>query len=174
VSTPVPEASARHESSLKRFIERFPRSTFDLEGIAQEAFLRACAVERTRPIEQPKSLLFRIAKHVARSQLTREARQIADYIEDFEASAVIRVEHLSQNEISARFTPQCRKVHLPRKVHGFSHEEIASQLGIAVSTVENHLIRAVEQCERYVREKANAQRGPEPSLVSHGRRRGRS
>jgi RNA polymerase sigma factor (sigma-70 family) len=184
-STPVSEAYARHESSLKRFIGRFFRGTPDIEDIAQEAFLRAYAAERNRPIEQPKSFLFRIAKHVALSQLTRKARQITDYIEDSDDSAVIQVEHSAEDEISARqmlglhceavagLSPQCRQVYLLRKVHGFSHKEIAAQLGIAVSTVEKHLIKAVEQCDRYVRERSDVQPARTPSQESQGRVRGR-
>jgi RNA polymerase sigma factor (sigma-70 family) len=184
-STPVSAAYARHESSLKRFIARFLHNTADIEDIAQEAFLRAYAVERQRSIEQPKSFLFRIAKHVALSQLTRKARQMTGYIEDSDESAVIQVEHSAEDEVSARqilglhceavteLSPQCRHVYLLRKVHGLSHKEIANQLGIAVSTVEKHLIKAVEQCDRYIRERADARVTRTPSKVSQGRARGR-
>src|SRR5262245_44116674 len=88
-STPVYDAYVRHESSLKRFIGRFLRSSHDVEDIAQEAFLRAYAVEQGRSIEQPKSFLFRIAKHAALSQLSRKSQQITDYIEDSGDSALI-------------------------------------------------------------------------------------
>ena len=166
--TPVYDAYTRHGSSLKRFIGRFMRNSSDIEDIAQEAFLRAYTVERGRPIEQPKSFLFRIAKHLALSQLSRKARQITDYIEDFEDSSVIQLEHSAEEEISARqmlglhveavteLSAQCRQVYLLRKVHGFSHKEIAAHLGIAVSTVEKHLMKAIEQCERYVRERVES------------------
>jgi RNA polymerase sigma-70 factor (ECF subfamily) len=162
--TEVYEAYVRHQSSLKRFIARFLRGSPDVEDIAQEAFLRAYAVERERPIDQPKSFLFRIAKHVALSQLTRKSQQITDYIEDSDDSEVIGTESSAEDEFSARqilglhceavatLPPQCRQVYLLRKVHGLSHKEIAAQLGIAVSTVEKHLIKAVELCERYVRD----------------------
>src|SRR5690242_15413596 len=102
VSDSVYEAYLRHESSLKRFIGRFMRSAPDVEDIAQEAFLRAYAVERTRPIDQPKSFLFRISKHIALSQLARKGRQITDYIEDSDESAVIQTEDSAEDEISAR------------------------------------------------------------------------
>jgi RNA polymerase sigma factor (sigma-70 family) len=163
--TEIYDAYVRHESSLKRFIARFMRGSPDIEDIAQEAFLRAYAAERERPIEQPKSFLFRIAKHVALSQLTRKSRQITDYIEDSDNSEVIATECSAEDEISAReilglhceavasLPPQCRQVYLLRKVHGLSHKEIAGQLAIAVSTVEKHLIKAVEQCDRYVVER---------------------
>ena len=58
------------------------RNYSDIEDIAQEAFLRAHAAERGRPIEQPKSFFIRIAKHLTLTQLTRKSRQTTDYIED--------------------------------------------------------------------------------------------
>ena len=50
----------------------------------------------------------------------------------------------------AQLTPQCHEVYLLRKVQSLSHKEIASEMGIAVSTVEKHLMKAVEQCNRYL------------------------
>lgn len=167
-STPVYDAYTRHGSSLKRFIGRFMRGSSDIEDIAQEAFLRAYTVERGRPIEQPKSFLFRIAKHLALSQLTRKSRQITDYIEDSDDSSVIQLVHSAEEEISAHqmlglhcqaaaeLPPQCRQVYLLRKVHGFSHKEISEHLGIAVSTVEKHLMKAVELCDRFMRGRAGS------------------
>jgi RNA polymerase sigma factor (sigma-70 family) len=179
--TPVYEAYTRHGSSLKRFIGRFMRSPSDIEDIAQEAFLRAFTAERGRPIEQPKSFLFRIAKHLALSQLTRKARQITDYIEDFGDSEVIQLESSAEEQISAEqalelhckavaeLAPQCRQVYLLRKVYGFSHKEIGVELGIAVSTVEKHLMKAVEQCDRYIRERTDSRPSRAPPLASEGR-----
>ena len=167
-TTPIYEAFTRHHSSLKRFIGRFMRNHSDIEDIAQEAFLRAYAVELGRPIEQPKSFLFRIAKHLALSQLTRKSRLITDYIEDSEGASAIQTDFSPEEEISGRqmlqvhcdavatLSPQVRKAYLLRKVHGLSHKEIAAHEGIAVSTVEKHLMKAAEVCERYVRERVES------------------
>lgn len=165
VTTPIYEAFTRHNSSLKRFIGRFMRNYSDIEDIAQEAFLRAYAVERGRPIEQPKSFLFRIAKHLALTQLTRKSRQITEYIEDSDDPGVTQIDFSAEEEISGRqmlqihceavatLSPQVRKAYLLRKVHGLSHKEIAEHEGIAVSTVEKHLMKAAGVCEQYVRER---------------------
>jgi RNA polymerase sigma-70 factor (ECF subfamily) len=165
-SAGVLEAFVRHEQPLRRFIGRFLRNTADVDDVAQEAFLRAFSAERKRPIEQPKSFIFRIAKHIALTQLTRKARQITSYIEDSADSAVIGAHGSSEDEVIgeqslavhceavARLPPQCRQVYLLRKVHGLSHKEIAQHLGIAVSTVEKHLIKGLELCDRYVRDQS--------------------
>ena len=78
------------------------RGPSDIEDIAQEAFLRAYTVERGRPIQQPKSFLFRIAKHLALSQLTRKSRQITDVLEDVQTSSSIQMEHSAEEGVSAR------------------------------------------------------------------------
>ncbi|OGT82263.1 MAG: hypothetical protein A3J35_00220 [Gammaproteobacteria bacterium RIFCSPLOWO2_02_FULL_52_10] len=161
------EAFTRHQGALKRFISRFLPNSYDIEDVSQETFLRAYTTEKTREIEQPKSFLFRIAKHIALTQLTQKSRQITDYLEDFDDSEVLLIEDTVEDEFLARETlgihceavaglpPQCRRVYLMRKVYGMSHKEIAGQLGIAVSTVEKHLIKGVKLCDRYVREKTN-------------------
>lgn len=181
----VLDAYASHGSALKRFIGRLLRSPADIEDIAQEAFLRAYTVERGREIEQPKSFLFRIAKHLALSQLTRKSRQITDYIEDSVDSEVIPVESSAEDEICAlqalglhceavaALAPQCREVYLLRKVHGLSHKQIAAQLGIAVSTVEKHLMKAVEKCDRYIGERLEPRPGRTAALASQGKGRGK-
>ena len=166
-SSAIQEAFTRHQGALKRFISRFLPNSYDIEDVSQETFLRAYTTEKTREIEQPKSFLFRIAKHIALTQLTRKSRQITDYLEDFDDSEVLLIEDTVEDEFLARETlgihceavaglpPQCRRVYLMRKVYGMSHKEIAGQLGIAVSTVEKHLIKGVKLCDRYVREKTN-------------------
>jgi RNA polymerase sigma factor (sigma-70 family) len=169
-ATAVLDAFIRNQIALRHFIGRFIRNSSDVDEIAQEAFLQAFSVEKTEAVEQPKSLLFRIAKHVAVSRLRRKANQIVSYLEDSVDSDVLQTEDSPEDEVSARQTlalhceavsalpPQCRQVYLLRKVHGLSHKEIAAQLGIAVSTVEKHLIKGGQDCSRYVKERAYNQR----------------
>jgi RNA polymerase sigma factor (sigma-70 family) len=183
--TPIQDAFVRHESSLKRFIGRLTRHAADVEDITQEAFLRAFAVERDRAIEQPKSFLFRIAKHLALSQLTSKARQITDYLEDSDDTSRRDTASSAEDEVSAEqllalhceavvsLSPQCRQVYLLRKVHGLSHKEIAEHLGIAVSTVEKHLLKGIEQCDRFVRDRSKLKGDPtREARMSQQRRAG--
>ena len=165
IGTAVGQSYLRYGASLKR-----------VEDVAQEAFLRAYAVERNRPIAQPKSFLFRIAKHVALSTLDRKARQITDYIEDVDHSAIACADSRPEEELSAQqvlglhceaiaaLRPQCRRAYLLRKVHGLSHKEIAEHLGLTVSTVEKHLIKALAHCERYVRKRVEGRTTPSHAL----------
>jgi len=44
--------------------------------------------------------------------------------------------------------PKCRDVFVLRMIDGLSQREIAERLGIAVSTVEKHLARGLQQCRQ--------------------------
>ncbi|MEX2525666.1 MAG: RNA polymerase sigma factor [Gammaproteobacteria bacterium] len=158
----VYEAYMDHQAALKRFIARFLPSSHDIEDVSQETFLRAFSTEQGRRIEQPRSFLFRIAKHIALTQLTRKSRQITDYLREIDNSDALYTEFSAEEETMAKeslgihcdavasLPPQCRRVYLMRKVYGMSHKQIAESLDIAVSTVEKHLIKGVEQCDSYV------------------------
>lgn len=168
-----------HKSALKRFISRFLQNAQDIEDVAQEAFLRAYTAEKKSDIQQPKSFLFRIAKNVAVSELRLKSRQITDYIEDQASQDVLLGEWTLEDEVSAQeklgihceavstLPPQCRRVYLMRKVYGMPHKEIAERLEIAVSTVEKHLMKGVELCDRYVHEKT-ATDGRTPREIQDG------
>ncbi len=176
-------AFQQHQSALKRFISRYLRNNQDIEDVAQEAFLRAYIIGQREKVPQPKSLLFRIAKNVAVSELRLKSRRITDYIEDQVSSDVLLDEGTLEDEVMARqklgihceavasLAPQCRRVYLMRKVYGMPHKEIAERLGIAVSTVEKHLIRGVELCDNYVRERmGDVAPHKTRSAKSHGQR----
>jgi RNA polymerase sigma-70 factor (ECF subfamily) len=154
-----------HRLSLKRFIGRYLNNAQDIEDVSQEAFLRAFKAEKTTKVLQPKSFLFRIAKNVAISQLRSKSRQITDYIEDQPSADVLLSEWSTEDEVMAQqklgihceavaaLPPKCRRVYLMRKVYGMPHKEIAERLGIATSTVEKHLLKGVEACDRFIRER---------------------
>lgn len=180
--TAVYSAFLRHEAPLKRFVARFLRNSQDIEDIVQETFLRAYRAEVAKEIEQPKSYLFRIAKHLALTQLSNKSRQITDYLEDCGESTVASQSDSVEDEVIASQTlgihceavatlpPQCRRVYLMRKVYGMSHKEIADRLGIAVSTVEKHLIKGVAECDLFCSQRTRASPDSSaPGKASSGR-----
>jgi DNA-directed RNA polymerase specialized sigma24 family protein len=100
----VYKAYVEHESALKRFIYKYLPRPHDIEYISQEAFLKASAAETSRYIAEPKSFLFRIAKHIAISQLRKNTRHPTDYIEDFDCFDVVSNNGSAQDEAQAHQT----------------------------------------------------------------------
>ena len=150
-----------HVEALRRFISRFV-GKHDVEDVVQEAFIRAYNAETGKPIDQPKSYLFRIAKHVALNQLRQRSRKPTDYLEDLESPDVLVNEWTLEDEVMAQqklgfhcaavasLPPKCRKVYLLRKVYGMSYKDIASTLQISDSTVEAHISKGYARCDEYV------------------------
>ncbi len=164
-----------HQSFLKKFLSRYLYNHQDIEDVAQETYLRAYKAEQNKGIEQPKAFLFRIARNIALTELTKKSRQIVDTIADFDDFDVIQSEATVENEVEARqhlgiyceavamLPEQCRRVYLLCKVHGLPHKEIAERMGLTVSSVEKHLRKGVLKCRAYVREHEEAASIVQPS-----------
>jgi RNA polymerase sigma factor (sigma-70 family) len=145
------------KDALRRYLGRFFRRPQDVEDVLQEVFVRAYAAEARGPILLPKAYLFRAAKHVALNEIARRKNSATDSVEDFDDPDVVgsgtqpgveqevdgrRQLALFANAVAA-LPSQCRKVLVLKKIEGLSQKEIASRLGIAESTVEKHLAKAL-------------------------------
>lgn len=153
---------------LKRFLARFFTDPQDIDDVAQETYLRAFAAERKSRIEQPKAFLFRVAKNIALTELTRKSRQITDYIEDA-AEPMILESHASADEVAeaqenvgiyceavAQLPQKCRQALLLRKVHGLRHQEIADQMNLSISSIEKYLRQATLETADFIERRTNA------------------
>jgi RNA polymerase sigma factor (sigma-70 family) len=159
----ISAAFVEHNAFLKKFVARYLSSQHDIEDVVQEAYLRAYLAETQRDIDQPKAFLFRIAKNVALTNLTKKSRQITEYLEDTSASRVTETEAPADLELAAHellglyceaiatLSEKCREVFLLRKIHGLSHKEIAERMSLSVSSVEKYLRQGILTCDAYVR-----------------------
>ncbi|MDG1819376.1 MAG: RNA polymerase sigma factor, partial [Porticoccaceae bacterium] len=158
----VLEALQEHQSALKRFISRFVLRSNDIDDVVQETFLRAFNAEKGRVITHPKSFLFKIARNIAITELTRKSTRMMDFLEEIDESDsewgyVSAEDEVSAQEVIgvhceavAQLPPQCRRIYLMRKVHGLSYREIAQRCSITISTVEQHLAKGTRSCRLYV------------------------
>ncbi|MCH8057323.1 MAG: RNA polymerase sigma factor [Proteobacteria bacterium] len=159
----VSAAFVENNLFLRKFLSRYFSDEQDIEDVAQEAYLRAYIAEKKKEIEQPKAFLFRIARNVALTKLTKKSKQIPCYIEESTASEVIEVEASTDEVIEAQellglyceavamLPDKCREVFLLRKVHGLAHKEIAVRMSLSISSVEKYLRQGVLACKGYVR-----------------------
>ncbi len=154
-----------HAGSLTRFLSRFLDSRVEIEDVLQEAFLKALEAESNVHIESPLAYLFKTAKNLALNSIAERRRKRTDPIADFEELSVLYDLKLISNfdpesqalmeeqlalagEALEQLTPRVREVFVLRKVYGFSHKEIAKRLGIAVSTVEKHIVKGTLEMKR--------------------------
>lgn len=161
----VSAAFLENDTFIKRFLARFFSNNQDIEDVAQEAYLRAYVAEQQKEIEQPKAFLFRIAKNVALTQLTKKSKKITDYLEECGPLEVIEYGAAADSEAEAEeslglyceavaaLPEKCRQVFLLRKVHGLAHKEIAEHMSLSVSSVEKYLLRGILECRTFVEER---------------------
>ena len=161
----VAAAFLEHRDFLKRFLSRFFSDRQEIEDVAQEAFLRAYVAEQMKEIEQPKAYLFRAAKNIAFTQLSKKSRKITDYLEESGASAARESGPGADSEAEAEellglyceavaeLPDKCRQVFLLRKVHGLPHKEIAERMSLSISSVEKYMLKGILACKHFVEER---------------------
>ena len=162
ISSRIISVFLENEVIIKRFLRRYSANSHDIDDISQETILRALHAEQNREIREPKAFLFGVARNIARKSLEKKSRSLIDFIEDFgdkeylsDAPSVdecvdSRRQMLVFWEAVAELPPQCQKVFVLKKVHGYSHKEIAKKLEISISTIEKHVAAGLKRCSEYM------------------------
>jgi RNA polymerase sigma factor (sigma-70 family) len=144
-----------HEAALTRYLNRTWPQSADVADIRHDAYIRVLeAAAQSRP-RAPKSFLFSIARNLLADR-ARRARIVAiDLLEDLDSLNVLvddlspehrtsaRQQLVQLSEAFAQLPEKCREVVWLQRVQNLSHKEIASRLGIAVGTVEKHMIKGI-------------------------------
>ena len=139
---------------LRRYLTRFLGDANEAQDIAHDAYIRVYPKEGKAPPDNPQAFLYTTARNLALNRIKR--RKIAPFnSQDAHADTapsplpgvvqqVMARQEFSQLEAAiAELPPGCRAVLLLRKVELLSHQQIATRLGIAVSTVEKQHARAL-------------------------------
>jgi RNA polymerase sigma-70 factor (ECF subfamily) len=139
---------------LRRYLTRLLGDSAEAQDVAHDAYLRVYPKMEDQSAEKPEALLYTTARRLAFNRLKR--RKIAPFIPgeaNFETAAsaqpgvaqqvMARQEFHQLEQAIAQLPEGCRTVLLLRKIELLSHQEIARQLGIAISTVEKQHARAL-------------------------------
>ncbi|MEE4210676.1 MAG: RNA polymerase sigma factor [Parvularcula sp.] len=139
---------------LARFIARLAFSQDEVEDLLQETFLNAHRAKGGENLEEPRAYLYRVARTVCYKSNRRRASFLERMVEDIDVEGlsgdrpdgVRTVEGRERLRLLARcledMPPRPREVFIMRHIEGLTYKEIASALGLAVSTVEKHLAKA--------------------------------
>lgn len=130
----------------------------DVDDIVHDAFIKIITLQNWRQVETPAAFVKTVARNLVHD-LFRHRSVIPIYnVADLEATHA--VDGLANPELTnsgrdelrllvqlvEALPPQCKKVFTLRKVDGLSNGAIAKQLGLSVSTVEKHLVKALRLC----------------------------
>jgi RNA polymerase sigma-70 factor (ECF subfamily) len=141
--------------SLRRFLRCRGASAAEADDLVQEAVLRLHTYTRAGgEVRNPNAFLIRTALNLA-IDAHRRAREtlyepapidelnLIDLSPTPDEICAAEQRFRRMKETLDRVNPRTRAVFFMHRLQGFSHAEIAKQLGISVSSVEKHIASAV-------------------------------
>lgn len=149
---------------LRRYLATVLGNPHEAQDIAHDAYVRTYTAMQGQAISQPKAFLFTTARRLALNFRIRRASRMRpeeNAVLDREAAdtpdaAAILISQQEREVLAAAIAglPEgCREVLILRNRDELSHQEIADRLGLARSTVEKHLARALRLLREAVAEK---------------------
>jgi len=179
-----------HEAALRQWLSRRPSAVgMDVEDVVQESYAILAGLRDIEHINRPRNYLFEVAKSVVLQSLRRSRVVTIDAQSNVEVLAIPedaptpervvadRQELAHVAALIATLPDRCREVFTLRKLHGLSQREVASQLGIAESTVEKHMVKALAMLTDAIgrggnrRVASSMDRDPQNEAISHERAR---
>ncbi len=156
----------KHKSQLSQFLSRYLQQPQDLEDVVNETYIRVYLSQKEgKKLSYPKAYMFKTARNLALKHLDRNSTKLVDQLVDtnddqFQVDGLINEISSEDEAVSEQsllhfikavetLPTKCRKIFILRKIHGYSHEEIATTMNIAKSTVENQLAIALSKCHQY-------------------------
>ncbi len=140
---------------LTRYFERHVHESADVEDLVQEVFMRLLHRRDLTAIDRPEGYLFETAASVirdrARKRVVRHAQDHESYDESVHAIEDASLERVSMDREALQavvralheLPERTRTVFILHRMEELRQTEIARRLGISVSAVEKHMIKAV-------------------------------
>lgn len=156
-------AFEQFRSGLYRFLLRRLRGTGNAEDLAQEVYLRLLRSVDPGQVKCPQAYVYRVAFNVLyefklrqrgdpiafdSQMIDQAAEKLAD--DDALPDEVYADEAKGRRleQVIAQLPPMQRAALRLATQHDLSHAQIADKLGISVSTMRNHLYKAIDSCRQ--------------------------
>jgi RNA polymerase sigma-70 factor (ECF subfamily) len=150
-----------YEKTLRRYLRRRFPTLPDVDDIVQETYVRLFRERRAGRNFEARSYLVPVARNVA-IDIFRRSRSVAigglgeiaalgelEEGRDAAEAASLDQELELLREALRRLPPRCREVFSLRRLHGFTHREIAARLGVSENTVDAQLCTAIFRCRQF-------------------------
>lgn len=144
-----------HEPALRAWLGRRREWAGEIDDLIQEAYAVLATLESVAHIHNPKAYFFQTAYSLALQQLRRDRVVSIEAVADIEqlpaAALACSTEEVAAGREELRLVAeaigalpaQCGEVFRLRKIDGLSQRDVAARLGLAESTVEKHMSRAI-------------------------------
>ena len=148
--------AAAMRGPLAAYFRRRIRNASEVEDLVQEVFLRLTVRGTPDHADHASAYIFQIAASVLADRYRRRTVRRADEHvpldpdlrgeQDFDAARIYAGKQALNAAAAALMTmpERTRTIFLLRRIDGLRHQAIAKQLGLSVSAVEKHMVRAIE------------------------------
>lgn len=149
------EFARRYTPALRRYFQKRESRPADVDDLVQEVFARLAGRSSGATIEQPEAYLLRAAGNVWRDFLRKKQTHAAavhdEYRDELQAPEDRSPEHVVQGQQAVEavidalneLPERTRQVFVLCRVEGMRQRNIAKRLGVSVSSVEKHMIKAI-------------------------------
>jgi len=155
----IDDLARRLGGPLARYFGARVRRGVDVDDLVQEVFLRLARRTETEPVERLEGYVFAIANSVLTDTFRRDGRripqggssdQLAPTPDDRSPERIyLAREEIDRVERGLRELPEkTRFVFVLNRYEDLSYSQIARQLGVSVSAVEKHMMRALAHLTR--------------------------
>ena len=144
-------------SWLTRYFRRRVQNIAEIDDMVQDVFARMVARDSNEPVEHLGGYVLKTASSVFADWMRRRSSHAANFHDSFDPEvhgeeAVDPVRILGGKEdlqaatmVLLQLPERTRTVFILRRLEGQRFQDIAAHLGISVSAVEKHMVRAVHQ-----------------------------
>jgi RNA polymerase sigma factor, sigma-70 family len=139
---------------LRKLLRRKGRVRDEADDLIQEAFLRLHEYRKSRQVLEPEAFLVRTVQNLSIDAHRLKARRGVEIAADDEVRRLIDPRPLPDEVLASHqrlqrlragletLAPRTRDVVLLYRIEGLSQSQIATQLGISISSVEKHIAKA--------------------------------
>ncbi len=154
-----------HEPDLRAYLRAKFSAYPDIEDLIQETYARLLQAREQSAARVPKAYVFATARNAAIDFFRRRKIAIIETIAEIEllpvleerpdvAESACRNQELNMLAEAIQSLPdRCRQIVTLRKLHGLSHREIATALGISENTVNAQIAVGVVRLREYLEER---------------------
>jgi len=145
-----------HNSWLKGWLRVRLGNAADASDLAQDTFVRVMTARHTTPIREPRGYLSAIARSLLIDKSRRRAieqaylQALALRPEPVEVSPEVRLSIIemlvSIDTLLDGLGTRTREIFLAVQLEGLNYVAAGERFGVSVTTVKNHLVRAMTQC----------------------------
>jgi RNA polymerase sigma-70 factor (ECF subfamily) len=153
-----------YQPALTRFFRKRARQPADVEDLVQEVLCRLAVRGGGQRIEHPEAYLMRTATNVWRDYLRKMRTHAQDLHDEYQEDWHAREDHGPVDVIEGERSVEAvlnvllelpertRQVFLLCRVEGMRQKSVALRLGVSISSVEKHMIKAIAYLARRLEE----------------------